>query len=625
MVAGRSIHEVRDAARNLAARGDFAGARDTLYTAVGHTVAREEEYVAAVTDLCNVLLKLNDARGALTLDWYAGNERTQKQLLGHVPAKDRARTLLAWAERSKTDRARSLYGQAADEYEAAGLVAQAAIARERGGDPDRARALWSRLSSVLSGTSTDLYAAALARFNLARTSRQTGDERVARDAFVASVHLLEQAADRYETLGQRERAFDCYEVLIAIGKESKQFEHVLEGYVNVIRILREDHLRYYALQSYEEAVNTAEKEGEFAAAATLARELAAYARKEGLGAVATHGRLLEARLWKAVAEAAERRGSPPEITENALVASVLAYGEEGAYKTVGELYKELSELELPAARKKHYQRAQSRHEGAANLDVDASPLPAHLRHEMGFPDVWHVDLVEWEQQGNAADVTADVILTVGAWSEGTRRRAMLARLSALALEALMRGSPQLGPPDPSQVVAAHVALAEHLSQVELYAVLSCLEQMFRRPEQPVRIAVVRALSRFLYKRTFITLRGALIDPDAQVAEDAARALEELRFPHAFDPLARIYRESSSPVARASALRALAKIDTQEAAELLLSVIEHDGMEARSVAVEALKRGRGSKFLDLARAELARLPAGPQEAIQAVFQARGMRG
>ena len=81
--------------------------------------------------------------------------------------------------------------------------------------------------------------------------------------------------------------------------------------------------------------------------------------------------------------------------------------------------------------------------------------------------------------------------------------------------------------------------------------------------------MVRALSRFLYKRTFITLREALADPDPTIVQEAAKALEELRFPHAFDPLARIYRESQSAMVRASAVRALAKIDTFEAAEMLL--------------------------------------------------------
>ena len=137
-------------------------------------------------------------------------------------------------------------------------------------------------------------------------------------------------------------------------------------------------------------------------------------------------------------------------------------------------------------------------------------------------------------------------------------------------------------------------LAEQLALVELYTILSPLEHLFRRPEPEVRVAVVKALSRFLYKRTFITLREALADPDPAIVQEAAKALEELRFPHAFDPLARIYRESQSPVVRTSAVRALAKIDTFEAAEMLLGVIQHDGTDERTAAVEALKRARGAR-------------------------------
>src|SRR6185436_5671017 len=177
-------------------------------------------------------------------------------------------------------------------------------------------------------------------------------------------------------------------------------------------------------------------------------------------------------------------------------------------------------------------------------------------------------------------------------SEVTRRRAMLARLTALSVET---------PPDPSsggQVAPAYpgprgpapeayARLAEQLALVELYTILSPLEQMFRRPEQPVRVAVVRALSRFLYMRTFITLREALTDNDPTSVHEAAKALEELRFPHTFDPLARINRESQTSSVRCSSVRALAKIDTLEAAEMLLGVIQHDGPEERAAALDAL--------------------------------------
>jgi hypothetical protein len=617
-MSNRPVHELRQDASTAASRGDYARAVEALQAALAHTVAREEDYVGATNELRDIYTRLGDHRAALTLDWYSGGERTQRSLIQQVPAIDRARTLLAWADRATVrERAVIMYARAADEYEAAGLVAQAAIARERGGDFHRARALWSRLSQILGASGQDLYAAGLARFNLARTSLRTDDAGAAREAVVAAVHLLEEAADRYETVGQRERAFDCYQVLIAVGRESGEFEHVLEGYVNVIRILREDHLRYYALQSYEEAVLAAEKQGEVSAAATLAREMSAYARKEGLSAVAGFATLTQARLWQEVAIASQKRKSPPQIAENALLAAVIALGEAGQYRQVGTVYGSLSGLPLEESRTRHYTRARGRYNDAQDLDIDASPLPAHLRHEVGFPEVWHVDLVEWEQGGSASQACGDIVLDPSQWSEVTRRRAMLARLNALAVEA--PPAPGLRGPGPE----ARARLAEQLAQVELYTILSPLEHMFRRPEAPVRGAVVKALSRFLYKRTFITLREALVDADPGIVEEAAKALEELRFPHAFDPLARIYRESQSLAVRKSALRALSKIDTLEAAEMMLGVIQHDGAEERGAALEALKKARGLRFVDLARDQMKHLSGPVRTVVRDVLQARGV--
>lgn len=617
-MSGRSLQELRQDARAAAARGDSERARYALIGALGDTKVREEEYLSAVRELRDVLANIGDFRGALTLDWYAGNDRGQRDLLARVPPIDRARTLLAWAERAEDPaRKQSLYANAADEYESAGLVAQAAIARERGGDLYRARALWSRLAQLLSGSGVDYYAAGLARFNLARTSLRTGEPAAAREAVVASVHLLEEAADRYETVGQRERAFDCYQVLIAIGRESGEFEHVLEGFVNVIRILREDHLRYYALQSYEEALAAAEKQKEVSAAATLAREMSAYARKEGLAAVANFATMAQARLWQEVADAALGRGSPPSIAENALLAAVIALGDLGQYGRVGHVYDKLSALDIDPARRKHYATARKRYVEAADARIDSQALPAHLRHEVGFPDVWHVDLVEWEQRGSAAEATGDVILD-STWAEVTRRRALLARLTALVVEAQEHAEPMRGA-NPQ----LYVTLAEQLALVELYTILSPLERLFRRPDPMVRVAVVRALSRFLYKRTFITLRDALGDSEGTVVQESAKAIEDLRFPHAFDPLARIYRESQSPTVRASAVRALAHIDTLEAAELLLSIIEHDGRDEQKAAVETLKKARGMKFVDVARNALPTLGEASKVTVREILRSRGV--
>ena len=62
--------------------------------------------------------------------------------------------------------------------------------------------------------------------------RQGGDPAIGRRALVDSQRRLEQVADDFETRGERERAFDCYQILLKLGKESGQFENLAEGYVN---------------------------------------------------------------------------------------------------------------------------------------------------------------------------------------------------------------------------------------------------------------------------------------------------------------------------------------------------------------------------------------------------------
>ena len=138
----------------------------------------------------------------------------------------------------------------------------------------------------------------------------------------------------------------------------------------------------------------------------------------------------------------------------------------------------------------------------------------------------------------------------------------------------------------------------------------------------VRLAVVGALERFMYKRTFVTVRAALTDSDTSTKQKAYQTVEALRFPHAFDPLARIFRESNDSGARTAALKAIARIDTREAAELLLGVFQHEGQAERHAAGEALKRARGGTFLEVARSEVHRLDDRVKGALREIFQSRG---
>ncbi len=603
------LYHLRERARAALNRGDLDDAANSLVSAAQQTHVAEHDYLSVLRPLVEVLARRNDGRSALTVQWYMAFSEPDGwnralAFMPNVTAVDRARTLAATNDMAG----------AAREMENAGLVAAAAIYREKADDWRGARALWSRLAQVVGG-GADAYNAALVQFNLARCANKCGDTRQAREANVAAVRLLEEAADYFESVGQRERAFDCFQVLVQIGREGGMFEDVLEGFVNCIRILREDHLKYFALQYFEDALSAAKERGELSAAATLAREAADYARVLGMASASAHYVVMQAELWRDVARQHLERGAPPEIAENALLAGILAFGEVGHYARVGALYTELAQMDLEDARRKHYARAAKRYEGVRDEPIDTAPLPSHLRQDNHFPDVWHVDLIEWEQQGSAAEACADVLLD-RRWPDLIRRKAMLARLTAFAVEG--RPEDASGP-----ATNARVRLADQLAQLQLYAVLSPLEKLFQRPERAVKIAVLAAMQQLFFKRSFVTVRAGLRDGDPAVVDQAAKAVESLYFQHAFDPLSRIVRESSQPNVRAAALRALARVDTMEAAEFLLGQLEHGAPVDRTAALEGLKRSRGARFIELARSAMHTTTPEVQAALRDVLRSRGI--
>jgi hypothetical protein len=604
------LYVLRDRARAAAARGDLDTALGALEAAASQTHVAEHDYVAVLRPLEEMLARRGDVRGSLTVIAYLASTdpaawRRAEALSRIVPPVDRARMYAAQGRMA----------DAAHQMESAGLVAAAAVLREKAKEWAAARALWSRLAHVTE-RGDDAYVAALVRFNLSRCARHCSDAGQAREAIVASVRLLEEAADHFESVGQRERAFDCFQVLVQIGRESGAFEDVLEGFVNCIRILREDHLKYFALEYFEESIAAAAERGETSAAATLAREAAEYARSLGLGAAAAGYAVRQAELWRALARQHLSRGSPPEIAENALLAAILAFGEVGQYARVGELYSELARLELEPGRREHYTRAAARYRDVRDEALETSSSLQHpLRQDSHFTEVWHVDVLEWEQRGSAAEACGDVLLDKR-WPDLIRRKAMLARLSALRVE----GAREDGG---ASAVVDRVKLAELLAQLQLYAVLSPLEKLFERPERRVKIAVLQAMQTLFFKRSFVTVRAGLRDPDPAVAEQACKAVEALYFQHAVDPLGRILRESPDAAQRASALRAMARIDTLEAAEVLLGVLEHGAPADRTAAVAALKNTRGLRFAELARAALPAARGGFQATLREVLSARGI--
>jgi hypothetical protein len=587
-----SFEVLRERGRIALARGDVPTALTALRAAAARTDAPQRDYVQVLQPLAELLKRTKDPRGALTVIAYLASARPAQwedatALLPDVTPNDRARVLAAQSRTS----------EAAREAELSGNVASAAFFQEMGGQWHAARALWARLASLLgSGAAIALpsqqdasgenrYIAALVHFNLARCAKQCGDTAQTREAAIACVRLLEEAADRFESIGQRERAFDCFQVLTQIGRESGAFEDVLEGFVNCIRILREDHLKDFALQHYEEAIDTAIAWSEMSAAATLAREAAGYARSLGLlprsnGFVSRQGD-----LWRACAKEHVARGAPAAIAENALLASALAYGQIGQASCVRQVYEELERLDLDPARREHYGRGSRRYGAMKDEPVETTFAPARSDKPGSAEgnEVWRVDVLEWERNGSASEACTDVMLD-RRYPEFIRRTAMLARMTALEAERRLDDSSQA-------IETARARLAHELSLIQLYAVLSPLEHLFAQSGTSVKVAVLRGITTLLFfKRSFATVRAGLADSDPSVVAEAIRAVASIDTAQAFDPLSRLVRESLDPNTRAAALKSLARIDTTEAKEFLRGVLEHGFPADRLVVADAL-RGR----------------------------------
>jgi hypothetical protein len=456
---------------------------------------------------------------------------------------------------------------------------------------------------------------ALIHFDLARCAKYGGDSSTAREALVESVRLLEEAADHFESVGQRERAFDCFQVLVEVGREGGAFEDVLEGFVNAIRILREDHFKYFAIEYFDDAIASSVEQNENSAAATLAREAESYARSLGLTSAAAAYGARQGELWLAVAKDHAEREAPVEMAENALLAAVLAYGGIGQYARVGALYAELAGLEFAEPKREQYARAAKRYVGVADEPlVKSNPTGRPRRNDGHFAQVWHMDVLEWEQRGSASEACADIVLDKR-WDDLIRRRAMLARLTALDVEAAaLRGA--------GADASERIRLADQLALVRIYPALAPLENLFKDPEPAVKIAVLRAMRALVFKRAFFTVRAGLRDENPAVVEQAARALEAWDLPQAFDPLARIVGESPNPAVRAAALKALARIDTIEAAEFLLTVLETGLSSDRWAAAEALKASAGGKFVEAAIRALPGASEALKGPLREVLGARG---
>jgi hypothetical protein len=517
---------------------------------------------------------------------------------------------------SNNSPAQRLYREAGRGYAEANRHVLSAIAYAQGSDTREERRAWERVlrDPRLRGR---LYEQALVHFNLGLSAGRDGDKEASNRHLVQAQRLLEEVADEYDSRGERERAFDCYAILLKLGKDSGSFENLAEGYINCIRVLKEDNLKFYVLQYYEDFLRIALEREEFHAAATVFREAADYSRRVGLVYDRAYMKRA-AETWLKAAEKNERDGGPVEITENAYLAAIDAYNSVGDFFHVRESYKLLAKLALGEKKQKRYTDVVARYAEVWQEAIDAAPFPDYLRQQHAYPEIWYLDLIEWELDGDHEQVCASIVGDVR-YADIIRRRALNVLLTHL--DARPRLGSESGELDP----LALAQIAQEMGALQAYAALRPLERLSMHPHLEVRRGVMRALKNLYFKRTFLMINRGLRDDASTVRQAALESMAALHFPHAFDPLTRIFREHDDVRVKETALESLGRIATLEAGEFLVEVLRYEVEPLRQVARRLLASFDNPDIFPILRKHLEMEASGPaRAALEQIVRSVGVR-
>jgi len=572
MEANAQIHE--RAIEHLR-RGRPVDAERLLRQLLNHTHVLDREYDEWLKAIAEAYRQLGRPRQyGHVLTYLHKFAEARAAFAGAGAAVDAARCRELEARRADPRAAAPLFVEAARGFAEAGQHVQGALAFAAAGADRDARKEWEHVLADprLRGRSYDL---ALCHFNVGLAARKDGDNETGNRHLVQAQRLLEEVADDFEARGERERAYDCYAILLQLGKDSGSFENLAEGYINCIRIFKEDSLKYYVLQYYEDFLRIALEREEYHAAASLFREAADYARRVGL--IYDRGYLKRAgETWWKAAEKNERDGGPTELTENAYLAAIDAFNSLGDFVRVRESYSRLAALGLAEKKKQRYARVASRYERVNPEEIDAASFPEYLRQQHAYPPIWELDLIEWELDGDHAAVCASIVGDLR-YADMIRRRALNVLLTHLEAGA--------GEEDPNLLSQ----VAQGLGELQAYPALRPLERLYGHPHPLVRRGVMRALKHLYFKRTFALIARGLRDDSKEVREASLEAVAALHFPHAFDPLTRIYREHEDLRVKTTALESLGAIASLEAGEFLIEVLRYEVDPLRDVARRLLAK------------------------------------
>lgn len=559
-----SIESAATAAEQALAAGRYGDAERAYRELIAQTHVVDYEYDDWLRTLADAYRHLGRAREAGFIYLYLHYFDLAKTCFGNQPEL-----------RARLYEVEKRWAEAAAAYADAGRPVHAAVAWDKAKAPEKARAAWSEVAQHPGLRDRD-YELALVHFNIGTAIAKVDPASPeARRALVAAQRRLEQVADDFETAGELERAFDCFQIVLKLGKDSGQFENIAEGYVNCIRVLAGDNLKFYVLQYHEDFVKLALERGELHAAATIYAEAAQYAQRFHL----PYDRRYQARsaeTWQKCAERYAEDGLPIEMVENAYLAAAQQYSAVGDYAGVRRVFDRLARIELPDDKRARYAQVARRYDAAGDGAIDAPAFPDYLKQQHAYADIWFADLLEWELAGDPLGVASAIVGDLR-YPNGIRRRALVVMLTVA--EAQYRNA--------AADLETLITLADQLGELQSYAALAPLEVLYRHPDPQVRRAAVRALRYLYFKRSFATVRRALLDPDATVREAALLAITGLHFPHALGPLARIYHEASDPRVRGATIDAMGKILTVEAGEMLIGVLRQESGVLRDAARSAL--------------------------------------
>ncbi len=502
---------------------------------------------------------------------------------------------------------------AASWFALGGMPVHQAIELERAGEDESAAALWARLlaSDLLAERGTGepgrhAYERALAKINFGLCLRRLAGAEAARTggggglmhdrarlALAEATTAVEEVADTFESEGLRERAFDCYQLIARLGVEAGAFENIAEGYLNSVRILRDDGLKLDALRLYETFVALARDRGEHHAVAAILREAADYCTRAGLP-YADDLRWRSAEAWIKAAGEAQGAGHPVQIVENAYLAAAEAFASVRAFRQVAEVYRRLSSIDLPGKSRERALRLLRRLGDTPNDAPRPMPVPEFLKALPDYEEVWYVDLAEWELGGDPALVAAGVMAD-RRFPDHIRRHALL-----LVIEIERRGA-----------VLPQLEVVRRLEQVRAYPVIAALEALYRKGDPALREAVAAAMGSLRFKRSFSLVSTALRDPVPGVRKAAANSVRTLIFPHAFEPLRRIFEARDLPdpeSAREAALHAIGKIGSVEALDFLCDRLREGEQPFIKLASTSISQLSNPELLPYLRRQIEFVPA-----------------